>query len=146
MYSAEARQFDFWVGEWEVYNPQGRRVGSSVIQSVASGCGILENWTDGFGGTGKSINFYDPGEHKWFQYWVGQNGSPSRYSGVYRDGALRYVGESNVINGQKTIPRLTFFNVDANTVRQFAEKSDDEGKTWTTVYDFKYIRKPQNKR
>jgi tetratricopeptide (TPR) repeat protein len=144
MYSTEARQFDFWVGEWDVYNPQGRKVGSSVIQSFAAGCGVLENWTDGFGGTGKSINFYDPNEHKWYQYWMGQNGSPSRYSGVYKDGAIRYIGEPYTLNGQKITPRLTFFNLDTNTVRQFAEKSDD-GKIWNTVYDFKYVRKVQNK-
>jgi tetratricopeptide (TPR) repeat protein len=143
LYSAEARQFDFWVGEWEVYNPQGRKVGSSIVQSFAAGCGILENWTDGFGGSGKSINFFDPNEHKWFQYWMGQNGSPSRYSGIYKEGALRYIGEPYTSNGQKITPRLTFFNLDVNTVRQFAEKSDDDGKMWTTVYDFKYVRKVQ---
>src|SRR5436305_12005836 len=45
MYSAEARQFDFWIGEWDVFNPQGRKDGTSVIQRFANGCGILENWT-----------------------------------------------------------------------------------------------------
>ena len=70
MYSAEARQFDFWVGEWDVFGPQGRKAGSSVIQRVANGCGILENWTNAVGGGGgKSINFYDPQAKKWFQYW-----------------------------------------------------------------------------
>jgi hypothetical protein len=58
---------------------------------------------------------------------------------------LRYIGESFVVNGKKIIPRLTFYNVDANTVRQFAESSDDDGKTWTTVYDFKYIRRQPQK-
>jgi tetratricopeptide (TPR) repeat protein len=142
-YSAENVQFNFWVGEWDVFNPQGRKVGTSLIQNIASGCGVLENWTDGFGGTGKSINFYDANDKKWHQYWIGQNGSPSRYSGNYSDGALRYIGEPYELNGKHITPRLTFFNVDANTVRQFAEKSDDDGKTWTTVYDFKYVRRPQ---
>ena len=144
-FSDESKQFDFWVGEWDVYNPQGRKTGTSVIQSIASGCGVLENWTDGFGGSGKSINFYDPTDHKWYQYWVGQNNAPARYAGAYSDGALRYIGESSVVNGKKIIPRLTFFNVDPNTVRQFAERSDDDGKTWTTVYDFKYIRRQPQK-
>jgi len=139
-YSVESKQFDFWVGEWDVFNPQGRKVGTSLIQSIAGSCGLLENWTDTFGGTGKSINFYDPNDHKWYQYWVGQNNSPTRYSGTYSDGALRYIGEPTVSSGKTTLTRLTFFNIDANTVRQFSESSDDEGKTWTTVYDFKYVR------
>jgi tetratricopeptide (TPR) repeat protein len=141
MYRAEARQFDFWVGEWDVFNQQGRKDGTSVIQRIANGCGILENWTSTIGGSGKSINFYDPLAGKWFQYWIGANGSPSRFSGVYQDGAIRYEGEPSTLNGKKIITRLTFFNVDANTVRQLAEQSTDDGQTWTTGYDYKYVRR-----
>lgn len=140
-YSAESKQFDFWVGEWDVFNTQGRKTGTSIIQSIAAGCGVLENWTDVFGGSGKSINFFDPNDKKWYQYWVGQNNAPLRYSGSYSDGALRYIGEPAVTNGKTILTRLTFLNVDANTVRQLSEKSDDDGKTWTTVYDFKYVRR-----
>src|SRR5947209_20038518 len=143
MYSAEARQFDFWVGEWDVFSPQGRKDGTSVIQRFANGCGILENWAGAIGGTGKSINFYDPQGVKWFQYWIGADGNPQRYSGVYRDGAIRYEGEPYTLNGKKIITRLTFFNVDANTVRQLSERSDDDGKTWTVNYDYKYVRRNQ---
>ena len=141
MYSAEAKQFDFWVGEWDVFNTQGQKTGTSVIQKISNGCGILENWRDVFGNEGKSINFFDTGTAKWYQYWIGSAGGPGRYSGVYSDGALRYEGEPKVFNGVKTLSRLTFFNVDANTVRQFAESSPDDGKNWQTTYDFKYIRK-----
>ncbi len=142
MYQDEAKQFNFWVGEWEVYNPQGRHDGSSVIQSFAAGCGILENWTSALGGGGgKSINFYDPDAKKWFQYWMGSNGVPTRYSGVYRDGAMRYEGEFTAADGKRNLLRLTFFNIDSNTVRQFSQSSNDDGKTWTTNYDYKYVRR-----
>jgi tetratricopeptide (TPR) repeat protein len=141
MYSAEARQFDFFVGEWDAFNPQGRKDGTSVIQRIANGCGILENWKSAIGGEGKSINFYDPQAGKWFEYWIGANGLPLRYSGIYKDGAIRYEGEPFTQNGKNIITRLTFFNVDANTVRQLAERSDDDGKSWTVNYDYKYVRR-----
>ena len=141
LYSDEAKQFDFFIGEWNAFNPQGRSVGSTVIQLIANGCGVLENWRDAFGNEGKSINFYDAADHKWHQYWMGSNGLPLRYSGVYRDGAIRYDGEPSVTNGVKTISRLTFFKLDENTVRQLAENSTDDGKTWQVGYDFKYLRK-----
>ena len=141
LYSPESHQFDFWVGEWDVLNPQGQKAGSSVIQKVSEGCGVLENWIDRFGTTGKSLNFYDANAQKWNQYWIGANGIPIRYAGVYRDGAMRYDGEPTTANGVTTLNRLTFFNIDSNTVRQFAEQSTDDGKTWTTVYDLKYVRK-----
>ncbi|MEW6208480.1 MAG: hypothetical protein AB1631_08935 [Acidobacteriota bacterium] len=37
--------------------------------------------------------------------------------------------------------RLTFFNLGADRVRQFSERSTDGGKTWAVGYDFTYIRK-----
>ena len=42
----EARQFDFWIGDWEVYNNlyPNHRVGTSKIESISGGCSILENW------------------------------------------------------------------------------------------------------
>jgi tetratricopeptide (TPR) repeat protein len=140
IYSDSARQFDFWIGEWDVFNPQGQKAGTSLIQQIADGCGILENWSGTLGGTGKSINFYDPATGHWYQYWIGANGMPSRYDGVYSDSAMRYEGEAQSAAG-KVRTRLTFFNLDANTVRQLAERSGDDGKTWTTSYDFKYVRK-----
>jgi tetratricopeptide (TPR) repeat protein len=141
MYSNEARQFDFFVGEWDAFNPQGRKDGTSVIERIANGCGILENWKGTLGGEGKSINFYDSQAGKWFEYWVGANGAPLRYSGIYQDGALRFEGEPSTQNGKKIITRLTFFKIDADTVRQLAEQSDDGGKTWTINYDLKYVRR-----
>ena len=45
------------------------------------------------------------------------------------------------LRGVAKLTCLTFFNLDANTVRQLSEQSVDGGKTWTTVYDLKYVRK-----
>ena len=141
VYSDEAKQFDFFVGEWNAFNPQGRPIGTSVIQRIANGCGVLENWRDGFGNEGKSINFYDTADKRWHQYWMGSNGVPLRYVGVYADGAIRYEAEANAASGAKTLARLTFFKVYENTVRQLAENSTDGGTTWKVGYDFKYVRK-----
>ena len=142
MYSTEARQFDFFVGEWDAFNPQGQKAGSSVIQTFANGCGVLENWSNAFGsGNGKSINYYDASDAKWHQHWIGPNGSPANYAGTFSDGALRFIGEPSTTRGVTTLSRLTFFNLGPNTVRQLAEASTDGGKTWTTTYDFKYVRR-----
>jgi hypothetical protein len=53
---------------------------------------------------------------------------------------MRFEGDS-IANGKKVLNKLTFFKLDENTVRQLAESSADEGKTWTVNYDFKYVRK-----
>ena len=36
---------------------------------------------------------------------------------------------------------MTFFNLGAKRVRQFAERSTDDGKTWTITVDLIYLRK-----
>ena len=47
MVDAHAREFDFWVGDWDVYQAgTNTLVGRNVIQIIADGCGLLENWTN----------------------------------------------------------------------------------------------------
>ncbi len=138
-YSAESRQLDFWVGKWDVLAPNGQKAGVNVIEPFAEGCSLLENWTSTTNSNGKSINYYDPSTQKWYQFWIGSGGGALRYEGSFRDGAMRFEGET-VANGKKTLHRLTFSKNDDGSVRQFAELSSDEGKTWTVSYDFKYVR------
>jgi hypothetical protein len=56
--SPEYRQFNFWVGEWEVFNQKGEKVGTNKIVSMQDSCVIQENWVSD-GQTGTSYNFYN---------------------------------------------------------------------------------------
>ena len=38
------REFDFWVGEWEVHDGEGTLVGENAITSEESGCVLVEKW------------------------------------------------------------------------------------------------------
>ena len=136
------RQFDFWLGEWDVVTTEGGQpAGSSSIRSEASGCLVLENWTGKGGATGKSFNFYNPERGKWQQTWVGSRGGVLEYAGDYADGAMRYEATGRGPGGARVLLRLTFFDMGPGRVRQFAEQSTDEGKTWTPQYDLTYIKK-----
>ena len=143
MADAHSREFDFWVGDWDV-NVRGTRqlAGHSLIQIVSGGCAILENW-DSPASTGKSINFIDPNTNKWKQSWSGSytNGNQEFTNGVYRDSAMHFDFETKDTQGNKIIGRFIFYNEGPHQVRQFSETSNDNGATWTTNYDFTYIRK-----
>jgi tetratricopeptide (TPR) repeat protein len=141
IYSAESRQFDFWIGDWDVFNTNGQKVGTNLIQSFSEGCALMENWTASVGGNGKSINYYDASTQKWYQHWIGSGGGALRYEGSFKDGAMRFEGVTIGQDGKKTLQKLTFFKIDENTVRQLAENSTDDGKTWTITYDFKYAKR-----
>lgn len=140
MFSPEHKQFDFWVGEWDV-QLGGQQVGSSSIQRILDGCVIFENWQSGLGNTGKSFNFYDPNTSKWQQTYVDNTGNVLNFYGEYKDNALRYTAETSAKGVGKTLHKLTFFNQGPQRVRQLWEQSTDDGKTWSIVWDGIYIRK-----
>ncbi|HEX8650945.1 MAG TPA: tetratricopeptide repeat protein [Pyrinomonadaceae bacterium] len=136
------RQFDFWIGEWDVQNPQGQPAGTSSIQLILGDCTIFENWTSAGGAyTGKSFNLYNSSLKKWQQFWSDDKGGVLEFTGEYKDGELRYTGESLDQKGNRIIHHLTFFNLAPDRVRQLWEQSTDGGKTWTTAFDGLYVRK-----
>ena len=135
----EFRQFDFWIGEWLPKNAQGVTVGTSSIQLILSSCIIFENWETP-ASAGKSFNLYDVRDGKWHQTWVDNRGLMTHYVGGLVDGKMVLDSESTQ-NGQKTIARMTFSKLPNGDVRQHGENSTDDGKTWTTSFDFIYVRK-----
>lgn len=142
---ARARDFDFWVGEWDVYNNQypKHQVGTSIIQNTAGECLVLENW-QAFNAShsGKSQNWYNPTTGKWTQLWVGSGGGNTQYSdGEYKDGAMRFKYQLPDAAGVMQPGNFIFYNLGPNKVRQYQELSTDGGKTFRVIYDFIYIRK-----
>src|SRR5215831_18507275 len=136
----EYRQFDFWVGEWNV-DVKGKPAGTSSVQLILDQCIVFENWTGKSGYTGKSFNTYNSTLKKWQQFWVDNQGGSLQFSGEYKDGALRLIGETPQPDGSKVIEHLTFFKLPDGRVRQLWEQSNDNGKTWTVAFDGNYVRK-----
>ena len=140
----EARWFDFWVGEWEVFvTGTKNQAGKSKIEKIAGDCAILENWTNlrsSF--NGKSINFYNEQTQKWEQHWVGSSGEYQKFeNGEYTGDAMRFTFVRLNPDHTTSIGKFTFFNQGPNQVRQLSESSNDQGKNWSADYDFTYIRK-----
>jgi hypothetical protein len=144
--SQQARQFDFWIGEWDAYvTGTTSPAGHSRIDRASGGCMILENWTS-LGATpfeGRSMNFVDPATNKWKQVWVGSNGTnvTEFLNGEYRDGAMRFEFETTDAQQRKQFVHFYFFNEGPDQVRQLHETSIDDGKTWIPTYDFTYRRR-----
>jgi hypothetical protein len=139
----EARQFDFWLGEWDVHPTANMSVlaGYNKITRAAEGCLIVENWTSAGPHAGMSLNYYDPTTGKWNQKWVGSGQDITEFTdGVYADGMMRFKFTGRNPDGTTFQGRLTFTNMDGK-VRQHSERTSDNGNTWQTIYDFTYIRK-----
>jgi tetratricopeptide (TPR) repeat protein len=140
MYDSLHAQFDFWVGKWNVYTPQGQLAGTNVIEKVIHGCMLLENWTSSSGGEGKSINYYDPAKQTWVQTWVDGSGDLIDIEGVLRDGAMHFVGTHYYRDGRTELFRMSFTPQSDGSVRQFIEQSRDSGETWYVWFDGKYVK------
>jgi hypothetical protein len=136
----EYRQFDFWIGEWEV-QAGGNHAGTNSVQLILGDCVIFENWTGARGMTGKSFNIYNAAKNKWQQTWVDSSGSVLELYGEFKDGAMRLVGERPGPNGVRVVNKLTFTPLEGGRIRQLWESSQDDGKSWNTVFDGLYIRK-----
>jgi tetratricopeptide (TPR) repeat protein len=139
----EYRQFDFWVGEWNVF-VNGQQVATSSIQNILNGCVIFENWNPATGNGGKSFNYYDPGVKKWRQIWVsGRPGSAINFVGEGNGKTMQMTCEIPGTNGgPASLCRMTWTDLGGNKVRQLWEQSTDHGKTWTAAFDGEYRRKP----
>jgi len=140
------RDFDFWVGHWDVHQTGSNLpVGHSIIEKIAGECAILENWTsERFSYNGKSINYFDPNSSAWEQLWVGSEGGRDYVhlfqNGHYKDNIMQFDFEQKDASGYIQKGRFSFFNLGPDRVRQLQEISKDNGNSWTTVYDFTYER------
>jgi hypothetical protein len=136
----EFRQFDFWVGDWNV-TVQGNQAGTNDITLEEAGCVLHEHWAGSRGGTGQSFNFYDRTVSRWHQFWVDNAGNYLHLTGTYADDKMLLTGTAPGPGGSSQQQRLTFFKNPDGSVRQLWETSDDSGKTWQVAFDGLYRKK-----
>lgn len=142
------RQFDFWIGEWEAFRPDGKKAGDSKIELILDSCIVLENWKSAniFNGVhyaGKSFNTYNSITKQWQQTWVDNVGGTVEFlEGHYEDQKMIFRTKPFPV-GKDTmaVRRLTFYDLGKDKVRQYSEISKDDNKTWAKEYDLEYRRK-----
>ncbi len=132
----EVRHFDFWVGDWEVFDrSRGFKIGDNHIELIESGRVLLERWRDVRGGTGVSISAYDAANERWQQTWMAASGKVNNSYGGLREGAMV------LTTAPSGFDRCTWTPQPDGTVRQQIEQSADGGKSWQTMFDGVYRRK-----
>jgi tetratricopeptide (TPR) repeat protein len=139
--SPEYHQFDFWIGDWEVQDPQGNVVGHNAVTAEQDGCLIVEHWTaTGGAQTGTSFNYYDIRDKKWHQLYLDNSGNAGAFPAM--SGNLNDKKMVLLTNDPNTPPsRWTWYTMSPNQVRQMAEQSTDNQKTWQITWDSIYIKK-----
>ncbi len=132
------QQFDFWLGNWKVYDSKGIFQGSNRIEKSTTGCLIKESWTSAKGGEGFSTNYYNPVSKKWAQHWVSA-GSIIDYTGglvndsMFLEGTIYYQATN-----KQTPFRGTWTLLKDGRVRQLFEQYDTLKDKWTVWFDGYY--------
>ncbi|MEM7050046.1 MAG: tetratricopeptide repeat protein [Acidobacteriota bacterium] len=133
------RQFDFWLGEWDVINQgTGAKGAINRITAVHGGCSLHEDYENG-AFEGSSLNAYDQGSGKWYQTWMDNQGTVLRLSGGMVGGSMQLSSASD----SSPVNRITWTPNDDGSVRQHWETSTDGGKTWNTAFDGLYVKRSQ---
>jgi hypothetical protein len=139
------RQFDFWLGEWQVHTPDGKLAGTNRITREYEGCVLHERYTTPRGYAGESLNTYDPARRVWHQTWVDNEGALLLLEGRLIDGRMRLEGQNAGADGKLTKHRITWTPNPDGSVRQFWESTDPSGQ-WLTAFDGAYTKRQGTKR
>lgn len=136
------RQFDFWLGTWNVRQPDGSAAGRNRIERLFEDCGLAEHWEGAGGLRGASYSAFDAVRGAWHQTWIDSSGSVLLLDGGMRGDAMVLEGTTASDADGPLRHRITWSVVDAggDELRQHWEVSRDEGATWTTAFDGRYVR------
>jgi hypothetical protein len=152
---SSARDFDFWMGSWNVHNRylRERLVGStdwvefeatSIARPLPHGLGNEDEFRTDFDGgfLGMSFRFFDPKEKRWSIYWA-----DSRRPGVldppvfgaFANGGGVFEG-TDVLDGKPIAVRFIWSDVATPTPRWEQAFSADAGETWETNWVMEFAR------
>src|ERR1700733_4320880 len=134
--AAEYHRLDFWVGDWDTFNPDGSGPSQAHnrVTSILEGCVIHEVYDQYDGHRGESFSIYDVTRKLWHQSWVTNRGELLVLEGRFEGDSLTLVGSNLDLQGKpQTIKGI--WKRQGNGVRETAYISRDGGKTWAPDFD-----------
>lgn len=150
---AHARDFDFWLGDWNIQQkflqPDGTWIELPAHTSVAralDGCALVEHWQgqvqffwEGMEAPepmrGLSVRAFDSDAGFWRIYWMDTR-SPrfaAPFEGTFADGRGEFFRTRDRPQGPQQ-SRITFSHPAPDAVHWDLALSNDGGETWTTLW------------
>lgn len=126
------RQFDFWAGDWDVFDVGSPiKVAHARVDLILDGCVLREDYQGSDGHIGQSFTIYDAARKIWHQSWVTNRGELLVIEGKIEAGEMALSGEDHA---KGALVRGTWKAENGN-VREIAVTSTDGGKTWKPWFD-----------
>ena len=138
--------FDFWIGTWDVTNPDGTKAGTNTLVKIQDKCVLQENWTSASPGyTGTSNSFYNATTKQWEQVWIDNKGGNLHLKGNMKNDyqMVLQTDQANNKEGNSFIHRVTWTNMKTGDVRQLWETitQTSEGEKITVAFDGLYKKR-----
>jgi hypothetical protein len=85
----EFHQFDFWIGDWYVFEAGATTpAGHVMVDRIVDGCALCEQYSGSDGHKGQSISIYDASRKVWHQTWVTNRGELNVIEGCFKNGEM----------------------------------------------------------
>ena len=132
----EYRQFDFWVGDWDVFDAgKTEVVARARVDRILDGCVLREDYERVNGGLhGQSLSLYDASRKIWHQSWATNRGELLTIEGKLTDGEMVLAGAERAADGAEKLVRGAWKPINGS-VQETAVTSLDGGKTWQLWFD-----------
>ncbi len=141
-----ARDFDFWIGYWRVEGSGGAVAGHNRIVPIENGCGLMEHWRAENGGTGSSLNYFNPVTGEWRQLWISNGGGGYAIDisgGLNAAGEMAMVGEIYYFGTNTRFPMRGVWTPESDgTVTQTFHQQSPERGEWTLWFQGRYVPIP----
>jgi hypothetical protein len=137
------RQFDFWLGEWDVFDASEplKPVARVTVEPILNGCGVLESYADREGNEGRSFSIYDASRRLWHQTWITNHGALLVIEGTFKSGRMQLTGTDLAAYGAPARRVRGTWEPDAHGVREVGLRSLDGGRTWHPWFDLLFRRR-----
>lgn len=151
------RQFDFWVGEWDVANWWWRDGGKWVkggdatckAYGILDGAAVIEHW-QGYAGSsfryGYSVRAFDPDKKRWVLV-LNWPALPDRtgfgtLEGTFTHGRGRFYSSFKTSDGKDGESRYSFSDISREKLRWDSATTRDGRRTWHTDWIMRFTRRP----
>lgn len=137
----ERHQLDFWLGDWDTFEPEGAPGDSQArahVDAVLAGCAVHELYEQTDGLIGDSFLSYDSITKKWQQTWLTNFGAYMFLTGTFKDGVLTLEGTSHTKS--RDLPHRITWKPEKGGVRETGIMSTDGGKTWVPAFDVLFLK------
>lgn len=157
----EARQFDFFLGDWQIDQTIRTAAGTyetyparTSVRLAAGGCALVEDWigtvrffwagmTEPAELRGLSVRAWNPAAARWEIYWLDtmqpQFGEP--FTGTFAGGRGVFTRRSRAPDGTPQTVRITFEQPADGVVEWSLEVTGAAGGTWQRLWTMRMVRR-----